>query len=178
MSPFLAWRGQYLGTATQPDCALPDNVSTEPHCGRLHGTRLLRRGVAARDRGIGGVLAFDRALAIDLWFAAATVLSLPWVGFWTRKPALRPFAATAAVLLCAVPPLPSTRWAHSALRECQRIRLDVTETKRLRTSRLRRGYWWGANNPFSETLAVLVNANWAKLGQFETLRVSEFSAGL
>ena len=50
-------------------------------------------------------------LAIALWFAAAAVLALPWIVFWTRQPALKPFAATAAVLLSSVPPLCIVGWA-------------------------------------------------------------------
>src|SRR5215469_14075305 len=47
----------FLGTATQPDCPLSDNGSTESHCSRLHGRSLLWRGIGARDSCIGGLLA-------------------------------------------------------------------------------------------------------------------------
>jgi hypothetical protein len=53
----------------------------------------------------------NSALAIGLWFAAAAVLSLPWVVFWTPRPAVRPWAVTAALVLSAVPPLCIVGWA-------------------------------------------------------------------
>jgi hypothetical protein len=53
----------------------------------------------------------NSVLAIGLWLAAATLLSLPWVLFWTPRPAFRPLVATAAVLLSAVPPLCMVGWA-------------------------------------------------------------------
>jgi hypothetical protein len=42
---------------------------------------------------------------------AAAALALPWIVFWTRQPALKPFAATAAVLLSSAPPICIVGWA-------------------------------------------------------------------
>ena len=50
-------------------------------------------------------------LALGLWFAAAALLSLPWVVFWTLRPALRPWAVAANLVLSAVPPLCIVGWA-------------------------------------------------------------------
>ena len=60
-------------------------------------------------------------LAIALWFTASPVLTLPWVAFSTRQSAVKPFAATAAVLLSAVPPLCIVGWASPLISPGSRV---------------------------------------------------------
>jgi hypothetical protein len=108
---FLAWRGQFW--AIPLSLIAPCLIAVQPSRILAGSTALAYYSTASLP-----VIAVSEVywpangvLAIALWFAAAVVLSLLWVVFWTRQPALRPFAATAAVLLSGVPPLCIVGWA-------------------------------------------------------------------
>ena len=46
-----------------------------------------------------------------LWLAAALILSLPWILFWTRRASLRPWTMAIALVFGAVPPVCIIGWA-------------------------------------------------------------------
>ncbi len=108
---FLAWRGQIW--AIPLSLMAPCLIAVQPNRMVAGFTALVYYGMASLP-----VIAVSEVywpskgvLAIALWFAAAAVLAFPWIVFWTRQPALKPFAATAAVLLSSVPPLCFVGWA-------------------------------------------------------------------
>ena len=108
---FFAWRGQFW--ALPLSLIVPCLMALQPSRIAAGSTALAYYGAASLP-----VIAVSEVywpskgvLAIALWFAAAAALSLPWVVFWTRKPALKPFAVMAAMLLSAVPPLCIVGWA-------------------------------------------------------------------
>ena len=57
----------------------------------------------------------SEASAVLMWMAAATLLSVPWFFYWTRLESLRPWTATIAVALSAVPPICIIGWASPLL---------------------------------------------------------------
>lgn len=108
---FVAWHGQFW--ALPFSLIAPCLIALQPSRIAAGSTALAYYGTASLP-----VIAVSEVywpskgvLAIGLWFAAAAVLSLPWIVFWTPRPALKPFGATAAVLLSAVPPLCMIGWA-------------------------------------------------------------------
>lgn len=108
---FLAWRGQLW--AIPLSLIVPCLIAVQPRRLTAASTALVYYGTASLP-----VIAVSEVywpskgvLAIALWFIASTLLALPWVVFWTRQSALKPFGATAAVLLSAVPPLCMVGWA-------------------------------------------------------------------
>jgi len=108
---FLAWRGQFW--AIPLSLMAPCFIAVQPTRTVAGFTALVYYGVASLPVIAVSELYWPSkgVLAIALWFTASAVLTLPWVVFWTRQPALRPFAATAAVLLSAIPPLCIVGWA-------------------------------------------------------------------
>src|SRR5262249_23651018 len=106
-----AWRGHFW--ALPLSLIAPGLIAVQPSRIAAGCTGLVYYGSASLP--VIGVSAVywpsNTVLAIGLWFAATAVLSLPWVVFWTPRPALRPWAVTAALVLSAVPPLCIVGWA-------------------------------------------------------------------
>ena len=107
---FLAWRGEFW--AIPLSLIVPCLIAVQPSRIAAGSTALLYYGAASLP-----VIAVsevywpsNEVLATSLWFIAGALLALPWAVFWTRKPALRPFSATAAALVSAVPPLCMVGW--------------------------------------------------------------------
>src|SRR5215475_6075465 len=108
---FVAWCGQFW--AIPLSLIAPCLIAVQPSRIAAGLTALIYYGMASLP-----VIAVSEAywpskavLAIALWFTSSAVLTLPWIAFWTRQPALKPFAATTAILLSAVPPLCIVGWA-------------------------------------------------------------------
>jgi apolipoprotein N-acyltransferase len=108
---FLAWRGEFW--AMPLSLIVPCLIAVQPSRIAAGSTALLYYGAASLP-----VIAVsevywpsNEVLAIFLWFIAGALLALPWVIVWTRQSGLKPFAATAAVVLSAVPPLCIVGWA-------------------------------------------------------------------
>jgi hypothetical protein len=108
---FVAWHGQFW--AIPLSLIAPCLIAAQPSRVAAGSTALVHYGTASLP-----VIAVSEVywpskvlLAIALWFAAGAMLSLPWVVFWTRHLALKPLAATAAVVLSALPPLCIVGWA-------------------------------------------------------------------
>jgi hypothetical protein len=108
---FLAWRGQFW--AMPLSLIVPCLIAVQPSRITAGSTALVYYGAASLP-----VIAVSEVywpskgvLAVALWFTAAAALAVPWVVFWTRQPALKPFAATATVVLTAVPPICMVGWA-------------------------------------------------------------------
>jgi apolipoprotein N-acyltransferase len=108
---FLAWGGHFW--AIPLSLIAPCLIAVQPSRIAAGSTALAYYGTASLP-----VIAVSQLywpskglLAIALWVTAGAVLALPWIIFWTRQPTLRPFAATAAVLLSSVPPLCIVGWA-------------------------------------------------------------------
>jgi hypothetical protein len=108
---FVAWRGQLW--AIPLSLLVPWLIAVQPSRITAGFTALVYYGMASLP-----VIAVSEVywpskgmLAIGLWFTASALLALPWIAFWTRQPTLKPFAATTAILLSAVPPLCIVGWA-------------------------------------------------------------------
>jgi hypothetical protein len=108
---FVAWHGQFW--ALPLSLIAPCLITVQPSRIGAGCTALAYYGAASLP-----VIAVSevywpshKSLAIGLWFAAAAMLSLPWVVFWTPRPAVRPWAVTAVLILSAVPPLCMVGWA-------------------------------------------------------------------
>lgn len=108
---FASWQGQFW--ALPLSAIAPCLIALQPSRSAAGCTAFVYYGAASLP-----VIAVSEVywpskdvLAITLWFVAGAVLSLPWVVFWTRQPAIKPIAATAAVVLSAVPPLCIVGWA-------------------------------------------------------------------
>lgn len=108
---FVAWHGQFW--ALPLSLIAPCLIAVQPSRIAAGSTALVYYGtVSLPVITISEVYWPSKGvLPIGLWFAAAAVLSLPWIVFWTRQPVLRPVGATAAVLLSIVPPLCMIGWA-------------------------------------------------------------------
>lgn len=63
------------------------------------------------------------ANAICLWLVASSLRSLPWVLCWCRRDSARPWGATFAMILTALPPLCVIGWASPLLAAGVRFRI-------------------------------------------------------
>jgi Carbon-nitrogen hydrolase len=108
---FLAWRGQFW--AIPLSLIAPCLIAAQPSRIAAGSTALAYYGMASLPVTAVSEVYWPskELLSVVLWFAASAVLALPWVVLWTRHPALKPFAAPAAVLLSSVPPLCIVGWA-------------------------------------------------------------------